>query len=164
MAVCPLILNFMHISSQKWLVFYYYFSFPNFLPQLANFFTRIYPSYPWHFPTLGDSAVDFYKQSYIGFPSDTDWRSSQTWTQRSLLNQKESWQKKQSNRLSPNYHYDHYDPVVILIKYFSATTTPGLLSTPTPENQLLLIPNCNEDQTEHGIFHLSCQVWQLDLN
>ena len=54
---------------------------------------------------VADSAVDFYKQSYIGFPSDTDWRSSQTWTQRSLLNQKESWQKKQSNRLSPNYHY-----------------------------------------------------------
>ena len=52
MAVCPLILNFLHISSQKWLVFANYFGLPNFLPQLANFFTRIYPSYPWHFPTL----------------------------------------------------------------------------------------------------------------
>ena len=37
MAVCPLILNFLHISSQKWLVFANYFSLPNFLPQLANF-------------------------------------------------------------------------------------------------------------------------------
>ena len=45
-------LNFLHISSQKWLVFANYFGLPNFLPQLANFFTRIYPSYPWHFPTL----------------------------------------------------------------------------------------------------------------
>ena len=52
MAVCPLILNFLHISSQKWLVFANYLSLPNFLPQLAIFFTRIYPSYPWHFPTL----------------------------------------------------------------------------------------------------------------
>ena len=52
MAVCPLILIFLHISSQKWLVFANYFGLPNFLPQLANFFTRIYPSYPWHFPTL----------------------------------------------------------------------------------------------------------------
>ena len=52
MAVCPLILIFLHISSQKWLVFVNYFSLPNFLPQQANFFTRIYPSYPWHFPTL----------------------------------------------------------------------------------------------------------------
>ena len=38
MAVCPLILNFLHISSQKWLVFANYFGLPNFLPQLANFF------------------------------------------------------------------------------------------------------------------------------
>ena len=45
-------LNFLHISSQKWLVFANYFGLPNFLPQLPNFFTRIYPSYPWHFPTL----------------------------------------------------------------------------------------------------------------
>ena len=52
MAVCPLILNFLHISSQKWLVFANYFGLPNFLPQLPNFFTRIYPLYPWHFPTL----------------------------------------------------------------------------------------------------------------
>ena len=52
MAVCPLILNILHISSQKWLVFGNYFGLPNILPQLANFFTRIYPSYPWHFPTL----------------------------------------------------------------------------------------------------------------
>ena len=37
MAVCPLILNFLHISSQKWLVFANYFGLPNFLPQLANF-------------------------------------------------------------------------------------------------------------------------------
>ena len=51
-AVCPLILNVLHISPQKWLVFANYFGLPNFLPQLANFFTRIYPSYPWHFPTL----------------------------------------------------------------------------------------------------------------
>ena len=51
-AVCPLILNFLHISSQKWLVFANFFGLPNFLPQLANFFTRIYPSYLWHFPTL----------------------------------------------------------------------------------------------------------------
>ena len=29
-----------------------YFGLPNFLPQLPNFFTRIYPSYPWQFPTL----------------------------------------------------------------------------------------------------------------
>ena len=36
MAVCPLILNFLHISSQKWLVFANYFGLPNFLPQLAN--------------------------------------------------------------------------------------------------------------------------------
>ena len=49
MAVCPLILNFLHISSKKWLVFANYFGLPNFLPQLPNFFTRIYP---WHFPTL----------------------------------------------------------------------------------------------------------------
>ena len=33
-------------------VFGNYFGLPNFLPQLANFFTRIYPSYPWHFPTM----------------------------------------------------------------------------------------------------------------
>ena len=33
-------------------VFGNYFGLPNFLPQLANFFTRIYPSHPWHFPTL----------------------------------------------------------------------------------------------------------------
>ena len=52
MAVCPLILNFLHISSQKWLVFGNYFGLSNFLPQLANFFTRIYLSYPWHFATL----------------------------------------------------------------------------------------------------------------
>ena len=52
MAVCPLILNLLHISSQKWLVFANYFGLPKFLPQLPNFFTRIYPSYPWHFPTL----------------------------------------------------------------------------------------------------------------
>ena len=52
MAVCPLILNFSHISSQKWLVFGNYFGLSTFLPQLANFFTRIYPSYPLHFPTL----------------------------------------------------------------------------------------------------------------
>ena len=52
MAVCPLILNFLHISSQKWLVFANYFSLPNFLSQLANFFTRIYLSYPWHFATM----------------------------------------------------------------------------------------------------------------
>ena len=52
MAVCPLILIFLHISSQKWLVFANHFGLLNFLPQLANFFTRIYPSYPWHFPTL----------------------------------------------------------------------------------------------------------------
>ena len=52
MAVCPLILIFLHISSQKWLVFANYFGLPNFLPQLANFFTRIHPSYPWHFATL----------------------------------------------------------------------------------------------------------------
>ena len=52
MAVCPLILNFLHISSQKWLVFADYFGLLNFLTQLSNFFTRIYPSYPWHFPTL----------------------------------------------------------------------------------------------------------------
>ena len=52
MAVCPLILNFLNISSQKWLVFANYFGLPNFLPQLANLFTRIYPSYPWHFPSL----------------------------------------------------------------------------------------------------------------
>ena len=52
MAVCPLILNFLHISSPKWLVLADHFGLPNFLPQLANFFTRIYPSYPWHFPTL----------------------------------------------------------------------------------------------------------------
>ena len=52
MAVCPLILIFLHISSRKWLVFTNNFGLPNFLPQLANFFTRIYPSYPWHFPTL----------------------------------------------------------------------------------------------------------------
>ena len=36
MAVCPLILNFLHISSQKWLVFANYFCLPNFSPQLAN--------------------------------------------------------------------------------------------------------------------------------
>ena len=52
MVVCPLDLNFLHKSSQKWLVFANFSVFPNFLPQLANFFTRIYPSYPWHFPTL----------------------------------------------------------------------------------------------------------------
>ena len=40
MAVCPLILNFLHISSQKWLVFANYFGLPNFLPQLANFLHR----------------------------------------------------------------------------------------------------------------------------
>ena len=37
MAVCSLILNFLHISSQKWLVFGNYFGLTNFLPQLANF-------------------------------------------------------------------------------------------------------------------------------
>ena len=42
---------FAHIFP-KWLVFANYFGLPNFLPQLPNFFTRIYPSYPWHFPTL----------------------------------------------------------------------------------------------------------------
>ena len=26
---------------------------PDFLPQPSNFFTRIYPPYPWHFATLG---------------------------------------------------------------------------------------------------------------
>ena len=57
MAVCPLILNFLHISPQKWLVFAYYFGLPNFLPQLANFFTWMYPSYPWHFPTLDQSLT-----------------------------------------------------------------------------------------------------------
>ena len=41
MAVCQLILIFLHISSQKWLVFANYFSLPNFLPQLANFYTDI---------------------------------------------------------------------------------------------------------------------------
>ena len=45
MAVCPLVLNFLHICSQKWLVFGNYFGLPNFLPQLANFFTRIYHIY-----------------------------------------------------------------------------------------------------------------------
>ena len=38
MAVCPLILIFLHISSQKWLVFANYFGLPNFLPQLPNIF------------------------------------------------------------------------------------------------------------------------------
>ena len=60
-AVCPFILNFSHISSQKWLVFGNNFGLPNFLPQLPNFFTRIYPTYPWHFPTLlasGRSSFD----------------------------------------------------------------------------------------------------------
>ena len=52
MAVCPLILKFLHKSSQKWLVFANYFGLPIFLPQLANFFTWIYPSYPCHFQTL----------------------------------------------------------------------------------------------------------------
>ena len=45
-------LNFLQKSSQKWLVFANYFGLPNILPQLPNFFTRIYLSYPWHFPTL----------------------------------------------------------------------------------------------------------------
>ena len=56
MAVCPLILNLLHISPQKWLVFANYFVLPNFLPQMPNLFTRIYPSYPWHFPILGDRS------------------------------------------------------------------------------------------------------------
>ena len=38
MAVCPLILIFLHISSQKWIVFANHFGLPNFLPQLPNFF------------------------------------------------------------------------------------------------------------------------------
>ena len=59
-------LNFLHISSQKWLVFANYFGLPNFLPHLANFFTRIYPSYPWHFPTLASLETNLY-QIYIKF-------------------------------------------------------------------------------------------------
>ena len=30
---------------------------PKLLPQHANIFTRIYPSYPWHFPTLSEEWV-----------------------------------------------------------------------------------------------------------
>ena len=75
-----------------------------------------------------------------------------------------SWTKRKAGKRNKVTVSHQIIIMMILIKYFSATTTPGLLSTPTPENQLLLIPNCNEDQTEHGIFHLSCQVWQLDLN
>ena len=52
MAICPFILIFLHISSKKWFVFAIYFGLPNFLPQLANFFTRIYLSYPGHFAAL----------------------------------------------------------------------------------------------------------------
>ena len=37
MAVCPMTLNFLHISPQKWLVFAKYFGLPNFLPQMPNF-------------------------------------------------------------------------------------------------------------------------------
>ena len=37
MAVCPLILNFLHISSQKWLVFGNYFSLSKFYPNWPIF-------------------------------------------------------------------------------------------------------------------------------
>ena len=52
MEVCPLILISFAQISPKMACFAHNFGLPNFLPQLANFFTRIYPSYPWHFPTL----------------------------------------------------------------------------------------------------------------
>ena len=81
MAVCPLILKFLHISPQKWLVFANYFGLQNFLPQLPNFFTRIYPSYPWHFPTLlvlhtscskiCTNTEVFQKISNLKFPENT---------------------------------------------------------------------------------------------
>ena len=52
MAVCPLILNFFHMYSQKWLVFANNLASQTFYPNWPILFTRIYPSYPWHFPTL----------------------------------------------------------------------------------------------------------------
>ena len=66
-AVCPLILNCLHISSQKWIVFANHFGLPNFLPQLPNFFIRIYPSYPWHFPTLRISWRNFFNINLKSF-------------------------------------------------------------------------------------------------
>ena len=85
MAVCPLILNFLHISSQKWLVFANYFGLPNFLPQLANFFTRIYPSYPLHFPTLCTVRpeivlIEFGKKCAIAqVVNSLDWKEQRDW-------------------------------------------------------------------------------------
>ena len=82
-AVCPLILIFVHISSQKRLVFANHFGLPNFLPQLPNFFTRIYPSYPWHFPTLIGFAVNYYKRAFLVkcrvYKLNIVWWSGKTW-------------------------------------------------------------------------------------
>ena len=67
MALCPLILNFLHIS--KMAFFANYFGLPNFLPQVANLFTRIYPSNPWHFPTLLSTFVLWLDFEYGCFQS-----------------------------------------------------------------------------------------------
>ena len=55
MAVCPLILIFLHISSKSGLFLLIILASQTFYPNCPIFFTRIYPSYPWHFPTLTSS-------------------------------------------------------------------------------------------------------------
>ena len=63
-------ISMLNKSSQERLDFVKFACYPKLLPQPSNIFTRIYPSYPWHFATLPPLVQSRLRKSCKSYLSD----------------------------------------------------------------------------------------------
>ena len=87
MLVCPLDLTLVAQIFQKVACFW---SSPNLYPNLPIFFTRIYPSYPWHFPSL-TITIYILKDDFIFETSQFEWIHYIILTERIPICAEEKW-------------------------------------------------------------------------